>query len=234
MQGSKEALEKLEALAARIVQLETTLNDGRAAPATAATGATADGGQVSRRAGTGLGVDTQALGRPISFSGENAKERDWSVVFTSHAGLVCASLTTLLLHAEVADPVALSSSLQADGTILTASLDLCHLLLYLATSPAPDTVVTSGDGGGLAACPSLVARWGPQLRSRTAAECKELERMISLFMRQKTTDSMSCKCFASPRECSHAGLVGRANAHSVWWTCQECEVRWPRVPWGRR
>ena len=43
-------------------------NDERAAAATAAT---AVGGR------TGVGVDTQALGRPIPFNGEDAQWRDW-------------------------------------------------------------------------------------------------------------------------------------------------------------
>ena len=54
--SSKVTQEQVEELAARIVQVETTLIDERAAAATAASAATALG------AGTGLGVDTRALG----------------------------------------------------------------------------------------------------------------------------------------------------------------------------
>ena len=68
--------EELEELAARTVQLETTSGDERTAVATTATATTAVGGQKPIRAGTGLGVDARALGRPISFKGEDAKRRD--------------------------------------------------------------------------------------------------------------------------------------------------------------
>ena len=54
------------------MQLETTLNE-RAAGATAATTATAVGGLAPREAGTGSAVDTRALGRHITFNGEDVK-----------------------------------------------------------------------------------------------------------------------------------------------------------------
>ena len=130
----------------RIVQLETTLNDGRAAAATAAAAAIAVGGQGPRRAGTGEGVDTRA-DRPLSTG---TMPSDWSVVFRSYAGLVNTSLTNPLLHAEAADPVALVNTLKVDETMLEASLGFYHLLL-LTTGPALDKVTTSGDGEGLRA-----------------------------------------------------------------------------------
>ena len=62
--------EHLEEQAARVVQLEMTLNGASAAAATAATVATA-GGQGSRRQEQDLGVDPRSLGRPISSNGED-------------------------------------------------------------------------------------------------------------------------------------------------------------------
>ena len=149
------SLEQLEELAARIVQLETTFSDESTAAATAAT---AVGGHGSRRAG----VDNRALGRPISFNGEDVTWRDWSVGFTTHS--------------EPADPVALAHSLQVDETILAASLNLYHLVPHLTAGPAFDKVVTSGDGEGLRAWHLLASRWSPMLRSRSAGILLELTR----------------------------------------------------------
>ena len=89
--------------------------------------------------------------------------------------LVNTSLT-LLPHAEAADPVALVNSLQVDETRPEASWDLNHLLLHLATGPVLEIVVTSGDGEGLKAWHSLVARWDAKLRSRSAEILRELIR----------------------------------------------------------
>ena len=148
-----------------VVQLETTLNDERAAAATAV------GGQGSRRAGTGLGVGTRSLGRPISFNGLDGNWGNWSVVFR---WLVNTSLTALLAHAEAADPVALANSLQENGTTPAASVDLYHFLLHLTTGPAIDKEVTIGDGECLKARHPLVARWDPMLGSRSAGIMLEL------------------------------------------------------------
>ena len=62
-------LEQLEELATRIVQLDLTLNYGRASTATVV------GGQGPIRAGTGSAVDTRALGIPISFQSEDRMVR---------------------------------------------------------------------------------------------------------------------------------------------------------------
>ena len=104
----------------------------------------------SRRAGTELGVNTRALGRPISFNGEDRKWRDWSVVFRSPAELVNTSLTKLLPDAEAADLVALAkrnNTCSVPGPL--------HLLLHLTTGRALDKVATSGDREGLNAWHSL-------------------------------------------------------------------------------
>ena len=45
---------------------------------------------------------------------------------------------------------------------------------------------------------------------------------------EELKDSKSFKCFASRRDCTHAG-PGRATAHSLWWTCRKCGLQWPRV-----
>ena len=90
---------------------ETTLNDEGAAAATAAPAARAVDGQGSRRAGTGLECDLRVLGRSISTVRTPCGETGaWSS--ESNAALVNTSLTTLLPHAEAADPAALADSLQ--------------------------------------------------------------------------------------------------------------------------
>ena len=150
MANMMATFDQLCELAARIVQVEATLNDERAAAVAAATATTATGGQGS-------------------FVRNDAKWRD--------GGLENTSLTTLLPHAEAADPVVLSSSLQGDGTVLAASLGLHHLLFHLTTRPALDKVVTSGDGEGLHAWNSLVARWDRELGSRSAGILLELMRV---------------------------------------------------------
>ena len=64
------------------------------------------------------------------------------------------------------------------------------------------------------------------VKDRTATECKEEKKMISraaVFMRQRLMNSKFCKCSASSRDCSDARLVGRATAHSLWWTCPKCD-----------
>ena len=116
--------------------METVLSDVGAAAATAAR---AVGGQRSRRAGTGVGVDTRAQGRPITFNGEDGKRSDWNVAFRSYARLVNTSLATLVPYADATDPVAPANTLQVDETILPASLDFYHLLLH--------QVVTGGEMG---------------------------------------------------------------------------------------
>ena len=96
------------------------------------------------------------------------------MVFRSYAGLVSASLTTSLSHAEAADPVALANSLELGETTLAASLLLQHLLLHATTGPVLDKAVTSGDGDGPKARHSPVARRGPKLRSRSSFILLEL------------------------------------------------------------
>ena len=82
--------------------------------------------------------------------GEDARWRDWSVVFRSCADLV---------KKETDDDDATSRSRRGLGT---DGREADHLLLHLTSGPALERVVTGGDGEGLRA-------WSdPKLQSRSA------------------------------------------------------------------
>ena len=126
------------------------------------------GGQPRR-----LGVDTRTLGRPDHFEGTDAKWRDWAVVFRSYCALVDPLLTGLMQAAEVQPDPALRARLATDQE-RDASTALYHLLLHLTKGPALDRVINAGDGEGLEAWRSLVARFDPKLASRSAGFLLEL------------------------------------------------------------
>ena len=90
------------------------------------------------------------------------------MLFRSYVGLVSEDLVGLMAPAEAADPSTLMNAGLANDGVRSASRDSYHLLLHLTTGPALDRVVNCGDGEGLRAWHSIVERFDPTFRSRSA------------------------------------------------------------------
>ena len=135
--------------------------------AAAAVGVNEPAERVAGGGGRRVGVDTRNLGRPESFDGQDAKWRDWSIVFKSYAGLVNPFLADAMQRAERSEGTVWNEQID-QRPVQEASRDLYHLLLHLTKGVALDRVINSGEGQGLEAWRSLTQRFDPKLRSRAA------------------------------------------------------------------
>ena len=173
-------------LVARISQLEIGLQQATAdvqhahnaaqqaeARAVAAEGAAVAQQPVSTPATRPL-VDTRLLGKPKTFSGDNASWRNWRFIFQSYVAALSTQMRDLMDRATAAHADQECLNVNAGTTGQSLSSQLYYILVMSCEGPALRTLERAGDGEGALAWRWMVAEHEPNTAGRHATLLLEI------------------------------------------------------------
>ena len=117
---------------------------------------------------TGVGVDTQLLGKPGDFSGAQDAWRERSAVFRGYAGAAVPRLQKLMVDAAKGTPIPIATILEEYDR--AASAQLCWMMFAICKGAALNIVFLAGHSEGVQTRRQTTEKHESKMRTRFAGQ----------------------------------------------------------------